>query len=144
MAVFRRILITLLCLLPGAAGLFAQETERKDSLVKELSAQSAQLLEIDGVSYRKVIGPARFLHNNTYLLCDTALWNVNDKIINAIGNVKIIQDQTVLSSDKLDYLIDEDLAQFRGSLCGTRTGRLSKARPEPTIPKPSCLPFPNG
>ncbi len=116
MAVFRRILITLLCLLPGAAGLFAQETERKDSLVKELSAQSAQLLEIDGVSYRKVIGPARFLHNNTYLLCDTALWNVNDKIINAIGNVKIIQDQTVLSSDKLDYLIDEDLAQFRGSL----------------------------
>ena len=86
MAVFRRILITLLCLLPGAAGLFAQETERKDPLVKELSAQSAQLLEIDGVSYRKVIGPARFLHNNTYLLCDPALWNVNDKIINAIAN----------------------------------------------------------
>ena len=116
MTFFRRILITLLCLLPGAAGLFAQQTERKDSLVKELSAQSAQLLEIDGVSYRKVIGPARFLHNNTYLLCDTALWNVNDKIINAIGNVKIIQDQTILSSDKLDYLIDEDLAQFRGTL----------------------------
>ena len=116
MTFFRRILITLLCLLSGAAGLFAQQTERKDSLVKELSAQSAQLLEIDGVSYRKVIGPARFLHNNTYLLCDTALWNVNDKIINAIGNVKIIQDQTILSSDKLDYLIDEDLAQFRGTL----------------------------
>ena len=116
MAFPRRILSVLLCLLLGAAGLSAQHSERKDSLVKELSAQSAQLLEIDGISYRKVIGPARFLHNNTYLLCDTALWNVNDKIINAIGNVKIIQDQTVLSSDKLDYLIDENLAQFRGTL----------------------------
>ncbi|MCQ2148525.1 MAG: hypothetical protein MJZ16_13595, partial [Bacteroidales bacterium] len=81
-----------------------------------MSAQSAQLIEEKGVSYRKVVGPARFLHNDTYLVCDTALWNLNTNIIKAIGNVKIIQDQTVLSGDNLDYLVDEDLAQFRGSV----------------------------
>ena len=42
-----------------------------------IHAESAQLIEKDGQSFRKVIGPARFLHNDTYLLCDTALWNVN-------------------------------------------------------------------
>ena len=67
-------------------------------------------------SYRKVTGPARFLHNGTYLLCDTALWNVESNIIDAWGHVSILQEETVLTSDNLQYLIDEDLAQFRGTL----------------------------
>ncbi len=97
--------------------LYAQEKkEAQDSLVRLVEAASAQLQEINGVSYRKVIGPARFLHNNTYLLCDTALWNVNTNVINAIGNVQIIQDNTFLTSDKIDYIVDENLAQFRGTL----------------------------
>ena len=81
-----------------------------------LSSQSAQMVDIKGNAYRKVIGPARFLHNNTYLLCDTALWNVDTRVIEAWGNVSILQEQTVLKSDKLTYLIDSDLAQFRGSI----------------------------
>lgn len=103
-------------LLLSTLSVFAQEKEERDSLVILLNSQSAQMLEIDGVSYRKVIGPARFFHNNTYLLCDTAFWNVDSKYIEAIGNVSILQDQTVLTSEKLIYLIDEDLAQFRGGL----------------------------
>ena len=103
----------LVALLP----IFAPQSEKTDSLVRLMSAQSAQLYQDDeGRSFRKVIGPARFLHNDTYLICDTAIWNVDDKIINAFGNVRILQEETVLDSDKLDYLIDEDLAQFRGSL----------------------------
>ena len=81
-----------------------------------LSSQSAQMVDIQGNSYRKVIGPARFLHNNTYLICDTALWNVDTKIIEAWGNVSVLQEETVLKSDKLTYLIESDLAQFRGSV----------------------------
>ncbi len=88
----------------------------QDSLVVLLSAKSAQMLDIDGVSYRKVVGPARFLHNGTFLLCDTALWNVDTKVIDAWGNVSILQDETVLTSDKLTYLVDDNLAQFRGSV----------------------------
>ena len=94
----------------------AQNNEQKDSLVVLLSSQSAQMVDIQGNSYRKVIGPARFLHNDTYLLCDTALWNVDTRIIEAWGHVSILQEETVLKSDKLTYLIDSDLAQFRGTI----------------------------
>ena len=105
------ILAILICL-PA----MSQNKEQEDSLVVLMSSQSAQVVDIQGASYRKVIGPARFLHNNTYLLCDTAYWNVDAKIIEAWGNVSILQEETVLNSDKLTYLIDQDLAQFRGSL----------------------------
>ncbi|MBE6217914.1 MAG: hypothetical protein E7124_07715 [Bacteroidales bacterium] len=104
----------LLVLLAGLP-LFAQQ-EQEDSLVWLMSAKSAKMVDVEGASYRKVIGPARFLHNGTYLLCDTALWNVETKIIDAWGNVSIIQEETVLKSDKLTYLVEQDLAQFRGSV----------------------------
>ena len=94
---------------------YAQQEDR-DSLVVLISAKSAQAVVRDGYSFRKVIGPARFFHNNTYLLCDTAFWNVDNNYIDAIGNVQILQDETVLTGDKLTYLIDKDLAQFRGSV----------------------------
>ena len=93
-----------------------EDKEEKDSLVYLLSSKSAQTIVIDGVDYRKVVGPARFLHNDTYLLCDTALWNVAEKVIDAWGNVSILQDETVLTSDNLKYLVDQDLAQFRGTV----------------------------
>lgn len=97
--------------------LSAQEKgSQVDSLVRLLSAQSMELIEKDGVDYRKVTGPARFLHNDTFLICDTALWNVRTNEIFAIGNVKILQDQTVLTGDKLTYYVDRDLAEFCGSL----------------------------
>ena len=88
----------------------------KDSLVVLLSSKSAQMVDVQGNSYRKVVGPARFLHNGTYLLCDTALWNVETKVIEAWGNVSILQEETVLTSDRLTYFIDRDLAEFRGSV----------------------------
>ncbi len=88
----------------------------KDSLVRLLSAKSMWLIEKEGVPLRKVVGPARFFHNNTYLICDTALWNVNEKMIHAMGNVKVIQNETVLTSDSLHYDIDRNLAMFRGAL----------------------------
>ena len=109
---FLYIIAALLLSLPS----FSQNKEQEDSLVVLMSSKSAQLVDIQGASYRKVIGPARFLHNNTYLLCDTALWNVDARFIEAWGNVSILQDETVLTSDKLTYYIDQDLAQFRGSL----------------------------
>lgn len=95
---------------------FGQQKEEADSLVRLLEANSAHLQEVNGVPYRKVVGPARFLHNNTYLLCDTALWNVNTNVIDAIGHVQIIQENTFLRSDRIEYLVNENLAKFRGSV----------------------------
>lgn len=114
---FSRILVAISVFLLTIIRLNAQEkSSQVDSLVRLLSAQSMELIEKDGVDYRKVTGPARFLHNDTYLICDTALWNVNTNEIFAISNVKILQDQTVLTGDRLTYYVDRDLAEFRGSL----------------------------
>ena len=95
--------------------LLAQK-ESRDSLVILMSSKSVQVVDVEGSGYRKVVGPARFLHNDTYLLCDTAYWYVDSQLIEAWGNVSILQEETVLTSDKLTYLVDMDLAQFRGSV----------------------------
>ena len=109
-------------LLAGAAalslhtqGLNAQEKPAEEKVLL-ISAQSAQIIEEKGQNYRKVVGPAKFFHNDTYLLCDTALWNVNTNVIDAIGNVRIIQDRTQLTSATLQYVVDENMARFRGDL----------------------------
>ena len=113
----RRLLLILLLALTGSLHLSAQNTtEQTDSLVRLLSAQQMELVERNGTNYRKAYGPARFLHNNTYLICDTAYWHVDRQTIEAIGNVKILQEQTVLTGDNLTYYIDRDLAEFRGTL----------------------------
>lgn len=117
---FARRLAYSLILLLVSFGLFAQNTEQKDSLVRLLGCDELQQVEEYGQSYRKALGHARFEHNSTLLICDTALWNVNQNVINAFGNVQIIQNNTVLSSESLDYLIDQNLAQFRGALVQLR------------------------
>ncbi len=93
-----------------------QEDRKEDDYIRLVKATSLQIITADDDrAYRKAVD-ATFLHNNTYLVCDTALWNVEDNIINAKGNVKISQEGTHLTSETLDYLVDENLAQFRGSL----------------------------
>lgn len=100
---------------------FGQQTEDTDSLVRLVGANRLQQIEIGGVNFRKAFGgdpggPATFLHNNTYLICDTAYWNMATNVIDAWGNVKLLQEETVLTSDKLTYYVDRDLAEFRGTL----------------------------
>ena len=116
MQFLKKIYVLLLAIMAGIPLCAQDKQEEQDSLVVLISAQSAQMVDIEGAAYRKVIGPARFLHNDTYLLCDTALWNVETRIIDAWGDVSILQEETVLTSEKLTYLIDNDLAQFRGTL----------------------------
>ena len=105
---FRRTIIALLLAAAALQPLSAQRNRgQTDSVVVLMNAKSLELLEsASGMHYRKAI-EARFLHNNTYLVCDSALWNVDMRIINAFGNVQIIQDRTVLSSERLDYIIDD-------------------------------------
>lgn len=104
-------LLAAMALLPMSA----PAQEQTDSLVRLVKGASLQLIEKDGQTLRKAVD-ATFLHNGTYLICDTALWDVNRKVIQAQGNVRIIQDETTLSSDRLDYDIDGSLAEFRGSV----------------------------
>lgn len=93
----------------------ARKEEQKDSLVRLIKADYMELVQT-------VRGPARraekatFLHNGTTLICDTAYWQVNQNIINAMGHVKVVQNETILSSERMVYYVDDNLIQCRGTL----------------------------
>lgn len=104
---------------PCGAGSFAVSgagQKDDDSLVTLIQANSAKLVEVDGKPYREIVGDATFLHNNTYLKCDFAMWDVTENIIRASGNVQVIQENTFLTGDNIDYIIDSNLARVTGSL----------------------------
>ncbi|NMB36630.1 MAG: hypothetical protein GX993_01135, partial [Bacteroidales bacterium] len=68
------------CTLPLAA----QGNLSEEDVFRLVDAASAQQFEEFGINYRRVVGdPARFLHNNTFLLCDSAIWNVTAKYVEA-------------------------------------------------------------
>lgn len=100
----------------AAIPISAQNDGRKENMVRLLQGKSVQIItDEEGRTYRKAVD-ATFLHNDTYLICDTAYWRVDDNIINAKGNVQLMQEGTVLTSETLDYYVDDDLAQFRGGV----------------------------
>lgn len=101
------------CTLPLAA----QGNLSEEDVFRLVDAASAQQFEEFGINYRRVVGdPARFLHNNTFLLCDSAIWNVTAKYVEAFGNVRIVQDGTMLSSESATYNIDNNMVRFNGPL----------------------------
>lgn len=100
----------------AAIPISAQNDGRKENMVRLLQGKSVQIItDEEGRTYRKAVD-ATFLHNDTYLICDTAYWRVDDNIINAKGNVQLMQEGTVLTSETLDYYVNDDLAQFRGGV----------------------------
>lgn len=120
----RRIIISLcglvVCIFAGLTNLSAQEEkEQADSLVRLLNAEYLEQYEEGDEQVRKAM-KATFLHNGTYLSSDSSLWYRNTNIINFLGNVKLIQGDAELTSEKLDYYVDEDRAEFRGSLVQMR------------------------
>ncbi len=117
----KKIGIVITCLVGLSAFLFARPAQNEEeNYVRLVKAQSVNLItDEDGKSLRKAV-EATFLHNGTLLICDTAYWRVDDNIINALGHVCLTQEGTELTSDKLDYFVDKNLAQFRGSLVQLR------------------------
>lgn len=115
----KRLRLAFTLLLTVSACLSAQQKEQSDSLVRLMSADYIRQVESGNDVVRKAMKPV-FLHNGTYLQSDSALWSLQDKIINFYGNVSLIQGDTELTSERLDYNIDENLAQFRGGMVQLR------------------------
>ena len=109
-------LFLLLAIFTGNKATAQDFGQDRDSLVRLIEAKSIKLTDIDGAPFRIVNGPARFLHNNTYLLCDSAAWDVNANVIDAMGHVQIIQNDTYLVSDFATYVADDNIVQFRGTV----------------------------
>lgn len=96
--------------------LSAQQVQNEERLIRLIKAKTAESYQSEFRNIRRVTGPAQFFHNNTIFLCDTAIWDLTQNIIDATGNVKIIQNQTVLSGDRIHYIADSSLAKVRGSM----------------------------
>jgi len=94
----------------------AQQVQNEERLIRLIKAKTAESYQSEFRNIRRVTGPAQFFHNNTIFLCDTAIWDLTQNIIDATGNVKIIQNQTVLSGDRIHYIADSSLAKVRGSM----------------------------
>lgn len=118
MSPLRRKFLAFVCLGALCCILAAQGRKKpaESSVFRLVSADMAEQTEIGSLSYRIVKGNARFLHNETYLLCDSASWNVSAHTIEAFGHVRVVQDETMLKSDEMIYMIDDDLARFSGPL----------------------------
>ena len=115
-AIISTAILLLVCICPAQAQNRNQQPVKADSVISLLNAEWAKLTKIGFTNYRLIKGPAAFYHNGAYLFCDSAAWNIDKEVIKAYGKVRITQDNTVLRSDSLTYLIQEDLAQFRGPL----------------------------
>lgn len=113
----RKVILVLLSALCGMVSLSAQE--QRDSLVRLVKGSTLRLIEDGSSNYRQATD-ATFLHNGTYLICDTAYWYVDSKLIDAFGNVKMVQDETILTSEHLNYFIDRDMARFSGGVVQLR------------------------
>ena len=100
----------------SVAALAGVPQNQRDSLVKLLNAEYVKQHDLHGIKYRIVKGPATFLHNGAYLFCDSSAWDLQRNVINAYGNVRIIQDGTILKSEHLIYEADNSLAKFDGEL----------------------------
>ncbi len=93
-----------------------QRQKEEDRLVRLVRADNAATYQSDLFNIRQVTGSAQFIHNDALIICDTAIWDVTKNILDANGNVRIIQNQTILSGDKIRYIADSSLAQVRGHL----------------------------
>lgn len=120
-AIISTAILLLVCICPAQAQSRTQTQSRNqppkaDSVISLLNAEWAKLVKMGFSNFRLIKGPAAFYHNGAYLFCDSAAWNIDREVIKAYGKVRLVQDNTVLRSDSLTYLIDQDLAQFRGPL----------------------------
>lgn len=113
-------IIIALALLSGISFFLFARADEEEKYIRLVKAQSVNIItDADGKAFRKAVD-ATFLHNGTLLICDTAYWRVDENIINAKGNVRLSQEGTELTSEKLDYYVNDNLAQFRGGVVQLR------------------------
>ena len=108
---FLNLLLLLSCSLP----VLAQQAKDED-VVTLKSADYINHIEKDGRIFRTAVGNARFLHNNTYILCDTAIWDLQNNIVDAKGHVHVIQQRTHLTGETIHYRSNDNWAEVRGKL----------------------------
>jgi lipopolysaccharide export system protein LptA len=104
---------------------FAQERPRRPANTGESGstdkvellpgADSLTIINENGMEIRRVINNVRFRHKGSVLYCNLAIQNVATNLIEAYGNVKIVQGDTItVTGDTLFYYGDTRLAIMSG------------------------------
>ena len=107
------ILSTTLAFGQGRPGQVASGGEEKVELLP--GADSLTFINENGMEIRRVINNVRFRHKGSILYCDLAIQNVASNLIQAYGNVKVVQGDTItVTGDTLLYYGDTRLAIVSG------------------------------
>jgi len=94
--------------------LFGQQREEANLVHLIRAVDKLASRQSDSSNVQTFLGPAEFSHNGAQIFCDTARWDQIKGFLDAIGNVKIIQNETVLTSDFVHYDGNTSIAQVRG------------------------------
>ncbi|GAB2777268.1 OstA-like protein [Rhabdobacter roseus] len=78
-------------------------------------SDSLVIFNENGLEIRRVVNNVRFRHQGSILYCDLAIHNVSTNLIEAYGNVKIVQGDTItVTGDTLFYYGNTRLAIMSG------------------------------
>jgi lipopolysaccharide assembly outer membrane protein LptD (OstA) len=84
-------------------------------LIQLLNADSLIIINDDVVELNRFVGNVRFQHKGSVMHCDLAIQNQLTNLIEAFGNVKLVQGDTVtVTGDTLYYYGDTRLAIVTG------------------------------
>lgn len=92
--------------------------QNKNSKTQVIIKQADRLYRDDRVSEAQVLqGNVIFEHDGALMYCDSALIFQEDNSLEAYGNIKVNQGDTIsITGDSLFYLGDEKLAKLRGNI----------------------------
>ncbi len=95
---------------------FSSYAQTKDKV--QLEQANDLIVEVkNGKEVRKIIGPARFRQKETLLYCDSAYLHPETDFIEAFGNVKIVQgDSVTVTGNTGTYDGRSRLAKMRGNV----------------------------
>lgn len=79
-----------------------------------------------GKDYTKWIGNVKFSHEDTQIMCDSAIRNNTTKLIEAFGHVRIDEGDSIqITSKKLIYEEDNKIARLRDNVVFSKLGEVT-------------------
>ena len=78
-------------------------------------ADSLVVMNVPGQTVRRLFGKLKFRHKGVLMYCDQAIQNATSNLLEAYGNVRIVQGDTItVKSDTMYYYGNTRLANLRG------------------------------
>jgi len=103
-------ILILILLFIGGTQIYAQESKR----IQILNANSIEFDEKIGKDIKRLLGDVQFKHGNALMYCDSAYLNSVTNVLDAYSNVHIIQNDSIdLYGDFLKYNGNTKIAKVR-------------------------------